>query len=117
MNLFLRKKMKQNIQKIVIVGLFLCLGLILYLLTSDTKEEVLGKQQNDVSTYKAPKINLDKTNKQLEVLTKELDATQKMLDENSVNNLQVDIEKNKKDLEKLRLQIEESKKSLKSLSK
>ena len=108
--------MKQNISKIVILGLFICLGVIMYLLNDSSKNETSSSQKKELSSYKAPAVNLEKTNKQLELLKEELKKTETLLNKNSPKS---SIEKSNttKELEKLRQQIEQSKKSLKSLSK
>lgn len=108
--------MKQNTQKIVILGLFICLGVIMYLLNDNTKDEIFSAQKKELSSYKAPALNLEKTNKQLALLKEELKKTEILLNENSLN-ISIQKDNTTKELEKLRQQIEQSKKNLKSLSK
>jgi len=108
--------MKQNIQKMVILGLFICLGIIMYLLNDNTKDEPTNSQQKELSSYKAPALNLEKTNKQLELLKEELNKTETLLKQNSLNK-SIEKDNTTKELERLRQQIEQSKKNLKSLSK
>ena len=108
--------MKQNTQKIVILGLFICLGVIMYLLNDNTKDKTSISQQKELSSYKSPALNLEKTNKKLELLKEELKKTETLLKQNSLNK-SIEKDNTTKELEKLRQQIEQSKKNLKSLSK
>lgn len=124
--------MKTNIYKIIILLLVLCLGYVIYQLSSDTKQtnitqetqkntavdiKTLKKDKKvDITQYKMQTVDTSKADAKLNELNEQLQKTQEMLTQHKKENVTNKKTISKEDLEKLQSQINEVRKTISKVS-